>query len=444
LKRRDFLINGSLAGLMLGAGRAPSDEPFPELSTYVGRFVARTDFSGVIALRHGSLRRVLCVGYSNRSSDARTGAADTFAIGSISKHMTSVAILLLQHAGKLAVTDRVAAYLPELSTGPVTLSQMMSHTSGLARDFSVVTDRLTPEGAVKLAARMRLQAGPIGRYAYSNVEYALLSAVVERVAGIPFDRFLTSHLFEPAGMHASGSFGMTRPSSLVTAYIPQLGQAVSVVPDSWKEATPGAGAVYSTAADMMRWDAALWNGRAIPRDVLSTLTAERSPGYGYGLIIGSRMGHQVVGHDGQMTGFVARYDHFPNADAALVVLGNVDTQAIDVVKGGLTQILFGEKPAATSLPRLSAHPIERAMADNYAGTYAVTPTFSFDVIAKPDALYIPGNGKHLSALTPTTNGDFFYRELYARIRFAGDGKSPAPELIWTDSSGATYHCKRKS
>ncbi|HEY7993007.1 MAG TPA: serine hydrolase domain-containing protein [Candidatus Eremiobacteraceae bacterium] len=440
MDRREFLIGGSIVWLALGA--AGASDAFPGLEIYADRFVARSDFWGVIAIRRGSLQRVSCTGYSDRASGTKTSEGDCFAIGSISKHMTSVSVLLLQKAGKLSVTDRLSTLLPELATGEITLSHMMSHTSGIARDFPVVTDRLTPEGAVRLAAHMKLVTGPIGQYAYSNVEYALLSAVVERASGMPFNQFLTTHLFEPVGMHATGGFGAVRPPRLVTPYIPQLGRAVTAVPNSWKEAVPGAGAVYSTVGDMMRWDSALWDGRIIPADVRTALITERVPGYGYGISVGKRLGHTVVGHDGQMTGFVARYDHFPGADAALVILGNVDTQAIEIMTRGLTQIAFRENADPPDLPVLSARPVDSGVARNYAGTYAVTPTFSFDVVAKTDGLYIPGNGKHLSALTPMVGGGFFYRELYARVHFTGAGKEPAPELIWTDPSGATYHCKR--
>ena len=437
MNRRDFVVNTGIAWLLLGAGRLP--EPFAGLDDYVQRFVVRSDFAGVVAIRRGSLRRVLYVG----DRALRPSPTDTFAIGSISKHMTSAALLILQRAGKLSISDRLTKFYPELATGEATLAQMMSHLGGIARDFPIVTDRLTPSEAVKLAAGMKLLTGPIGQFAYSNVAYALLAAVVEQAAHVPYAQFMHAHLFVPAAMRSTGCFTNHRPPTLATPYIPQLGETLSPVPDSWREAIPGAGTVYSTAEDMMRWDRALWDGSILPADFMRTIAAERPPQYRDGLAIASRMGHKVVGHDGQMTGFVARYDHFPGADATLLALGNVDTQAIDVMKGGLTNVLFGERPADPHLPELSTQAIPKGVAANFAGSYSVTPTFSFDVIARPTGLYIPGNGRHLSAMTPMVGGGFFYRELYARVHFAGAGTVPAPELVWVDSGG-TYHCKRKA
>ena len=124
------------------------------------------------------------------------------------------------------------------------------------------------------------------------------------------------------------------------------------------------------------------------------------------------------------------------------MLGNVDTGAAAVLADGLTDILFDARPAPVSLPVLVRKRIAESHAAHYAGTYVVSPQFDFKVEYRDGNLYIPGNGGRPAALSPTADGGFFYRELYAKVRFSG-GPGPAPEIVWTDAGG-TYHCKRKA
>jgi D-alanyl-D-alanine carboxypeptidase len=428
---------------LLGAAQLPRAAGAAKalnLKAYLGIFAERQDFFGAVALRRGTSWQQQTVGYADL--DSRTGySSDTaFAIGSISKHFTSVALLLLQRAGKLHTDDPLTKFLPELTyTRGISLAQIMAHRGGLPRDFGGA-GLLDTGNIVKLATNMNLAGAP-GTYAYSNVGYALLAAVVARTSGRSFNGYVTTQVLEPAGMAHSGLFADEPPAHLATGYLPGLGRALVAVPQAWQDNTVGAGSVYATLADMMRWDRALWDGTILTRTELAELTRDRGDNYGFGLVIGSRGTHRVVGHDGQTTGFIARYDHFPEEDAAIVTLGNVDSGAESVLKGGLTDILFGAVPGAVALPSLIDKPVDAAAADHYVGTYIVSPQFDFRVEYGGGALSIPGNGGRNAAISPTSEGSFFYRELYATLRFSAE-QGPAAEIVWTDPGG-TYHCKRK-
>jgi CubicO group peptidase (beta-lactamase class C family) len=437
-----------LTGLVfsLGAAQVPArswaSSQEASLAAYLDIFAHRSDFYGAVALRRGVSVSKRSVGYGNVAAHERSSDNSAYLVGSVSKHFTSVAILLLQRAGKLRIDEPIGRFLPELADKNITPLQIMTHRSGLPRDFLPGTRALSPQQSLKAAEAMKLVSPAGSKFAYSNVGYAVLAAVIERVSDEPFNDYMRTHVLQPAGMTHSGLVGKHAPDHLATGYLPGLGTTLVAVPDAWRDALAGPDSVYATVDDMLRWDRALWGGHVLSKSELAALIEDRGDHYGLGLSNDVRGGRRVVGHDGQTTGFISRYDHFPDAGAAAIMLGNVDTGAESVLAAGITNILFGARPDQVSLPVLVTKRIAASQAAHYAGTYLVSPQFDFKVEYRGGNLYIPGNGARPAALSPTADGEFFYRELYARVRFAGD-PGPAPEMVWTDSGG-TYHCKRKA
>src|SRR5207302_482571 len=101
-----------------------------------------------IALRRGGALERIAVGAN--------AANDQFLIGSISKHFTAVAVLLVQRDGKLAVSDAIVRFLPELAQfSGVTIAMLLTHTGGLPRDFHPTPHFMTPDDALLAARAMK-------------------------------------------------------------------------------------------------------------------------------------------------------------------------------------------------------------------------------------------------------------------------------------------------
>jgi CubicO group peptidase (beta-lactamase class C family) len=137
--------------------------------------------------------------------------ADTmFWIASMTKPVTSVAILMLQDDGKLSVDDPVSKYLPEFAAlktpsgkpANITIAQLLSHTSGLASPRKTAASRsaktLRELAAIYLAHPMQFEPG--SSWAYTTSGFVVAGLIVETVAGQPFDAFLQNRLFDPLGM----------------------------------------------------------------------------------------------------------------------------------------------------------------------------------------------------------------------------------------------------
>src|SRR6188508_1646510 len=134
-----------------------------------------------------------------------------FEAGSVSKQFTAAAVLLLARDGKLSLDDPVRKYVPELPDYgmPITIRQMLQHTSGL-RDWGNVEDiagwprgtRVYTHAHVLdiLGRQKHLNFTPGTRWSYSNSGYNLAAILVSRVSGDSLAEFSRKHIFEPLGM----------------------------------------------------------------------------------------------------------------------------------------------------------------------------------------------------------------------------------------------------
>ncbi len=130
-----------------------------------------------------------------------------YSIGSISKQFTAAAILLLQQQGKLSLDDAVGKYIPGLTRGDeVTIRQVLSHTSGYQdywpEDY-LMTPMMKPATAQYILdtwAKKPLDFEPGTQWQYSNTNYVVAGAIVEKITGEKLTDFLAEHVFRPLGM----------------------------------------------------------------------------------------------------------------------------------------------------------------------------------------------------------------------------------------------------
>jgi D-alanyl-D-alanine carboxypeptidase len=136
-----------------------------------------------------------------------------FRVASNSKLFTAVAIMQLREAGKLRLDDPVVQYLPWFKAnpagdddGPITIEQLLSHSSGLQReagDHWVSFDFPTSEQLEQLYASRQAAFPPAFRWKYSNLAYAVAGAVIEKVSGQRWADYVQQNIFDPLGMSAS-------------------------------------------------------------------------------------------------------------------------------------------------------------------------------------------------------------------------------------------------
>ena len=260
-----------------------------------------------------------------------------YAIGSISKQFTAVAILLLQQDGKLRLDDPVSRFIPGLTRGnEVTVRQLLSHTSGYQdfwpQDYVMpgMLQATTPQAIADAWAKKPLDFAPGSRWQYSNTNYTLAGMVVEKASGMPFFQFVRSRILVPAGLTSAMDFDVSPRAANTTGYVRYGLGPLRPAPDAGPGWMWAAGELAMTAKDLANWDINIIRHglltpasyRELEREVV--LNNGAGTGYALGLDVGMQGGRFMLEHSGEVSGFTAENMVFPDDSAAIVVLTNQD------------------------------------------------------------------------------------------------------------------------
>ena len=263
-----------------------------------------------------------------------------FRIGSVTKQFTATLILQLVDEGKIKLDGKITDYLPDYrkDTGEkVTIHQLLNHTSGIPSytdrpDFMAQVSR-NPYGIadfVKKFASGDLQFEPGSKFSYNNSGYSLLGAIIEKVTGKSYETVLAERIFKPLGMTNSG----------YDNYAPLIKHRASgyqKTPDGFVNAAYldmsipyAAGSIYSTAADLFKWDQALFEGNILSAESKKLMFTPGLGNYGYGIRITeeplgkSDQKIRIIGHGGGINGFNSLLMRAIDKKQTVIILDNVN------------------------------------------------------------------------------------------------------------------------
>ena len=271
-----------------------------------------------------------------------------FRIGSQSKQFTAIAIMQLHEEGKLAISDSVKKYIPDievknkdLADEPITIEQLLTHTAGLPSEGAgtlhwTELDFPTRERILDRVGSMEVAYAPGRRRKYSNLGYALAGQIVESVSGQSFDDYVKSRILNPLGMDSTTvDVSKTDAICLATGYGRRMPNGNRVVIEPWdaRGMTPACG-MCSTLKDLAKFLS--WQIRVASADnpeVLSPrsfrnmrrahwVDSDWSGGWGLGFLV-SRLGERnLYGHTGQVPGFFSSTHIDPEQKLGVIVLAN--------------------------------------------------------------------------------------------------------------------------
>ena len=359
-------------------------------------------------------------------------ATTVFEAGSLSKQFTAASVLILVEQGKLALTDDIRRYLPEVPDygTPITISQLLDHTSGL-RDWegvveiagSPVTTRVySVHDVLEIAARQKqLNHLPGTEFSYTNTGYILLTKIVERASGESFVQFSSEHLFQPFGMaHTQWRDDFRRTVK---------GRAVAydAGPDGYRQLMPfenviGSGGLLTTAGDLLKWNQALDDGRlgnfvTTQLQRKSALLDGRVISYARGLEVGTYHGIRKIWHTGETGGYESFLARYPDRHASIALLCNAGQELnVDALGDKVADLVLpnaGTASVAEAVP--AAFKLNDEQLQQYAGDY-FDPRFvvQMRLEAKDGALRRVTDGL---VFTPIAQSDF--RTLISTLRFDG-------------------------
>ena len=429
------LVLVSLTALALCA--APALAQDPERMDQVARAAAEADeFSGsVLVARDGEILLDRGYGFANREWSVPNDGDTKFRLGSVTKQFTAVAVMILHERGLVDLDAPVKTYLPDAPTAwdAVTVRHLLTHTAGLP-NFTDFDDygpaKSLPATIDSLTARFRdrpLDFQPGEDWAYSNSGYILLTAVVEKAAGMAYADFVTQTLFQPLGMSDSGydSHAAILPHR-ASGYTPTARGIVNA--DYVDMSIPqGAGALYSTTHDLLKWEQGLFGGRLLRPESLTLLTTPVRNQYAFGLVVAEAGGNTTVSHSGGIEGFNTYMAYDPARRMTVIVLGNLNGPGPDQLGGSLlalargqTVTLPGERQSFTVAPE-----VLRA----YEGVYELSPTFAITVSVVDGKLMAQATGQSAFELHAESADAFFLRVVDAQVTFTRDASGAVDGLV---------------
>jgi CubicO group peptidase (beta-lactamase class C family) len=282
-------------------------------------------------------------GYANLEHFVPVTEKTVFRLASISKQFFATAILKLEQDGKLSLEDNLNKYFSDAPDfwAAINIKHLLTHTSGLVREapgyqnFELKSD-LT---VIKSAYPLPLEFPTGSKYQYCNLGYFILAEIITQVSKMPWQDYIKSELFDPAGMKDTylTEFYPIIPHR-ASGYVHNNGKYVNAEP---MISIRPSGGFLSTTTDILKWEGVLLNKNIIlSQENWNRLwyphfrTSEKQETfYGYGWVIDTVDGHKTIGHSGGNIGFRTHYLRYVDKGLSIVVLTNSNNAApIDIIK----------------------------------------------------------------------------------------------------------------
>jgi D-alanyl-D-alanine carboxypeptidase len=294
----------------------------------------------------------IAVGVSDRATRAEMRPSDRLLLGSVGKTYVSAVALQLVHEGKLALDEPIAKYLgqepwlPKLPNATAaTVRQLMNHTSGLVRyelnpkftaDLTASPDKIwTVEDRLSYLFGSTPPFAAGSGWEYSDTNYIVLGAIVERVGGASYYEQLGQRILRPLSLKDTVPADTRSVPGLVQGYAGEnnpFGGRDAMIEDGRLVISPQfewtGGGLAATAEDLARWAKRLYEGKVIDASLMDDLfdgvPARLGPEtkYGLGVIIRPTALGVTYGHSGFMPGYQADVMYFPSLGAAVAVQVN--------------------------------------------------------------------------------------------------------------------------
>ncbi|HEV2392232.1 MAG TPA: serine hydrolase domain-containing protein [Verrucomicrobiae bacterium] len=290
-------------------------------------------------------------GFANLELKTPVKPETVFEIGSLTKQFTAACILLLVDEGKLSLDDPISHFLEGApgSWSRITVRHLLTHTSGIKSytglDGFELRRHLSQAQFIHAIGALPVEFAPGDSWKYCNTGYNLLGYIIENVTHKSYWDFLSEGILEPLGMTAT-------TNRLPALVIPNRAAGYEQTNHVWinrdSDITDvfSAGAIASSVADLIKWNAAL------DRDDLLSPASKRlmwtpmnlsngqSTHYGFGWNIGSFERHLNIGHGGATSGFSASLQRFPDDKLAVIVLTNTDEAIATILARKIASLEF--------------------------------------------------------------------------------------------------------
>lgn len=382
-------------------------------------------FNGaVLVSQKGKILLAKGYGLKNAQSQTMNDVKSIFQIYSITKTFTSTVILKLVELKKLSLNDKLSKFYPAFPKGDsITIEHLLTHTSGIYDG-----DNIPVQNETSLVAFLKtkpLDFSPGTQWNYSNSGYRLLGYIIEKVVGISYEKAVKKYIFSPLQMTHSGfDFKYLLNKDKTTGY-EIFGDEIK------KEAVvydpPGpfaAGAIYSTVEDLYKFHKGLQTFKIVTKKTLEKAYTPFKNNYGYGWMINSNEGKEIVSHSGGAAGYRSNFVRIPKEDICIILLNNTENANVVLVTKNLLNIIFDKPYKIPFEIKLGKEVLAK-----YVGCYAVNPTFSMYITIDNGRLAAQATGQQKGVVLAERENHFFAEDANGFLEFPKDENGAYDELI---------------
>lgn len=384
-----------------------------QIDNFLKPFIAANQFGGqIIAIENGKVIFHRAFGLANADFKIPNDLHTRIGIASITKQMTDVILARLLEEKRISMDEKLSKYVPDFPQGDkITISMLANHRSGIPHrvmppEMESVT--LTSAEFVDMAKKAKLDFEPGARSSYSSGGYAVLARCLELASGKSYSELLQQYVFGPADMRDSVNFyGETVMERRAQDYYPSP-EGVINVPLKDYSFLIGAGSVYGTAEDVMKFAQAIVSGK-----------------YGDEIRTGWVRDNKVSG-SGSTNGHRAYFEIDKEGKYGYAIVANM-SGAFDSISKGISQILQGQQLTAkfTPVPAIVANPNKDLK--EFLGHYEVAGgNPKTDVLMRNGYLYAAD-----VKLYPTKPDCFFEYRFFGNVCFTRDAARKVTGIKWT-------------
>ena len=330
----------TLPALPAGAQTLPAPAAVARIVDSLGAdFVAarRSPSVAIAVVRGRDTISLKAWGMADLENSIPATAHSVYRIGSVTKQFTAAAVMQLVEQGKLTLDDSIGSYLAGLPSAwrSVRIRQLLNHTSGIP-SYTDIGDRwrrrwseeMSPESLLAFTTADSMWFPPGTKWRYDNTGYILLGMLIEKRTGHSWATDIAERFARPLGLTDT-------QSCQAEPVIPRRVRGYEDEGKGWIN-TPylamsqpfSAGAMCSSAADLVRWNRALHTGKVVSGASYARMTtpegaaAQNSFPYGFGLGRDTIGGRPVITHGGGIHGFITGNAWVPSAELSVTVLTN--------------------------------------------------------------------------------------------------------------------------
>lgn len=405
--------------------------------------VVRKSVGIVVGLIDDNGSRVIAYGSPSKSGDKELDGNTVFEIGSVTKVFTAAVLSDMAQRGEVNLNDPISKYLPKSVKTPahdgkeITLLSLSTQTSGLPRLPSNLApkDQTNPyadysvEQLYSFLSGYTLTRDPGEQYLYSNLGVGLLGHILTLKAGVDYETLVRDRICGPLKMDNTRiRLTNSMKAHLATGH----NQALEPVPNWDIPTLAGAGALRSTVNDLLRFIAA--NIGLLKSPLSAALQKTHQPQHatgtaglevGLGWHIQKKYGAEIVWHNGGTGGYHSFIGFDAKKKRGVVVLSNSTNDIDDIGR----HLLENQYPLARFGTSERSIKLDQKVLDSYVGEYQVGLSLIIKITRDGDRLFGQASGEERLELFPSTETDFYFKDVDVRITFVKEPDGKVSRLV---------------